>query len=136
MARLSSPRINKRPRLEIIPFIDIMFFLLATYMMVSLSMIQNQGIILHLPAAGTATPDTKPNEITLSIDAKGTMSWNKEVVSEQVLKANLMDLKQQNTEAKLVIQADKACDYGTVVRVLDMARNVGLTKFILRTQRE
>ena len=59
MPSLPSPRGKTRPRLEIIPFIDIMFFLLATFMMVSLSMIKNEGLPVKLPQAATATPQNR-----------------------------------------------------------------------------
>ena len=59
MPAIPSPRAGRRPRLEIIPFIDIMFFLLATFMMVSLSMIDIQGIDLNLPAQVPQNHKTK-----------------------------------------------------------------------------
>ncbi len=71
MARLPSPRAKVRPRLEIIPFIDIMFFLLATFMMVSLSMIRNEGISVHLPTAATAVPQERHDQVSLSVTEAG-----------------------------------------------------------------
>jgi biopolymer transport protein ExbD len=56
MTIIPSPRGQKRARIEIIPLIDIMFFLLATFVMVSLSMVKNQGIPVRLPSAATGQP--------------------------------------------------------------------------------
>ena len=56
MTTIPSPRSTRRARIEIIPLIDIIFFLLATFVMVSLSMIQNRGIPVQLPAATTGVP--------------------------------------------------------------------------------
>lgn len=59
MTKIPSPRSNKRARIEIIPLIDIIFFLLATFVMVSLSMVQNRGIPVTLPAAATGAPQAE-----------------------------------------------------------------------------
>ncbi len=53
---IPSPRPQKRARIEIIPLIDVIFFLLATFMMVSLSMVKNKGISVNLPVAAASQP--------------------------------------------------------------------------------
>ena len=72
----------KRARIEIIPLIDIIFFLLATFIMVSLSMSKNQGVQVQLPTAGTAASLGDQQEldksITLSVNPKGEVFWNGE----------------------------------------------------------
>ncbi len=137
MARLTSPRSHSRPRLEIIPFIDIMFFLLATYMMVSLSMIQNQGIDLQLPGAKSATAhDLKSDTVTVSVISTGEIFWNQEGVTKEGLVIHLQELKQISPEAKLIIQGAKEAPYGQMVELLDAARGVGLTKLHLRTEKK
>ena len=57
--RIPSPTVARRARIEIIPLIDIMFFLLATFVMVSLSMVKNQGIPIRLPVATTSAPQDR-----------------------------------------------------------------------------
>ena len=52
--KITSPVSRKKARIEIIPLIDIMFFLLATFVMVSMSMVKNQGIAVNLPKASTS----------------------------------------------------------------------------------
>ncbi len=56
MTPIPSPRSKKRARIEIIPLIDIIFFLLATFVMVSLSMVKNKAIPVNLPPASTGAP--------------------------------------------------------------------------------
>lgn len=137
MARLPSPRPQSRVRLEIIPFIDIMFFLLATYMMVSISLIQNQGLDLQLPGAKSTTKvDPQLNSVTISVSPDGAVYWNKEKVSKESLPMRFQEMKQVDPEAKIVIQGDKIAPYGQIVEVLDLARSVGLTKLHLRTEKE
>jgi biopolymer transport protein ExbD len=123
--------------LEIIPFIDIMFFLLATYMMVSLSMIQNQGMDLQLPGAKSVTVHEPKNDtVTLSVLASGELFWNREKISKETLTLHLQELKQVSADSKLIIQGDKEAPYGQVVEVLDAARAVGLTKLHMRTEKK
>ncbi|MES2308054.1 MAG: biopolymer transporter ExbD [Verrucomicrobiota bacterium] len=137
MARLVSPRPHSRPRLEIIPFIDIMFFLLATYMMVSLSMIQNQGMDVQLPGAKSISSQEPKSDIaTISVLENGEIYWNKELVVKESLLLHLQELKQVSPDSKLIIQGDKAAPYGKVVEVLDLARGVGLTKLHMRTEKK
>jgi len=74
---IPSPRSRKRPRIEIIPLIDVIFFLLATFMMVSLSMVKNNGIKVNLPAASTSTTQDHHNETTISVTKDGGLFFDK-----------------------------------------------------------
>lgn len=135
MATLSSPRAKIRPRLEIIPFIDIMFFLLATFMMVSLSMVQNEGIDLQLPAANTSVPtNDPPQRTTISLAEDGGIYWEKVALSKEELSAKMAAIKKTAPETKIILQGDFSCDFGKVVEVFDLARSHGLTKLIIRTR--
>ncbi|MDX6766229.1 MAG: biopolymer transporter ExbD [Candidatus Methylacidiphilales bacterium] len=136
MPAIPSPRHGRRPRLEIIPFIDIMFFLLATFMMVSLSMVKGEGIELLLPKARSAAalPD-QPVTVTVSVDARGVLHWNREPVDRTVLSARLAGLKETAPDSTLIVEADYGCEFGRVVEVFDEARRLGLVKLIIRTEK-
>src|SRR5512134_2453415 len=69
--RIGSPLPHKKTRIEIIPLIDIMFFLLASFMMVSLQMQKVQTIRASLPTATQARTDTKSDLINLTVDPFG-----------------------------------------------------------------
>jgi biopolymer transport protein ExbD len=69
-------RSRRRARIEIIPLIDIIFFLLATFMMVSLSMIQNHALSVHLPVAASGAPVDQSHAVSLSVMQDGTYAWN------------------------------------------------------------
>ena len=58
---------RKKARIQIIPLIDIMFFLLATFVMVSTSMIKNKGISVNLPVAETGQKEARKNYASLSV---------------------------------------------------------------------
>src|SRR6186997_3151614 len=92
----------KRARIEIIPLIDIIFFLLATFIMVSLSMSKNQGVQVSLPTASTAASLGDQNEldkaVTLSVNSKGEVFYNKEKISIAQLPLKLQSLKAQSKD--------------------------------------
>ena len=70
---IPSLRSRKRARIEIIPLIDVVFFLLATFMMVSLSMVKNNGIKVNLPAAATSAPQEHNDRTTISVTKDGDL---------------------------------------------------------------
>lgn len=133
MARLASPRLRIRPRLEIIPFIDIMFFLLATFIMVSLKLIQNHGIPVHLPAASTAAPQPRQEEVDLTVTESNGIYWNKEPVSIAELPVRLQALKASRPEPHIFINGDAKADFGQAVAVLDAVRTAGIANVAIET---
>ena len=88
-----SPSSRKRARIEIIPLIDIMFFLLATFLMVSLSMIKNQGVQVNLPAAATSAPQEQKDFAIISITEQGDIFYNKEKIEPDQLRPYLESLR-------------------------------------------
>src|SRR5678816_1324213 len=75
--RVASPIPHKKARIEIIPLIDIMFFLLASFMLASLSMIRLQSVKLNLPTATTASKQLQPGIVNISVDQAGIISIDK-----------------------------------------------------------
>ena len=126
--RLSSPIPKKRARIEIIPLIDIMFFLLASFMMVSLSQTHMKGIRVNLPAA-IAPPQNQPKDYVAIKVAEGNAVYfdNQFVPDDQVL-PRLYQLRAANPDIKVSISASMLAIHGDVISVLDKVRNAGITK--------
>ena len=124
----SSPVRIKRARIEIIPLIDIMFFLLASFMLVSLTMINMKGIDVNLPTATSAQPNSKPDFTIVSIDALMDIYFEKEKVAREDLLPRFQALYEKNHDVRIFIRADKDATYETVVYVLDKARAAGIQK--------
>lgn len=129
--RVSSPIPKKHARIEIIPLIDIMFFLLASFMMVSLSQVHMKGIRINLPsikAVPQATPPpTKKDYTSLFIDADGIVHFDQQVVPDDQVPARLLQLYKANPGAKVFISADKEALHGDVIKLLDRARQAGIS---------
>jgi len=134
--RIASPVSRKRARIEIIPLIDIMFFLLATFIMVSLSMIQNQGMPVNLPSAKTSKPDEAKPTVAIVVGKDGKITWNKEETTLEQLPAKLAALTVSIEDPKVILHGDKESDFGLVVQVLDRVRAAGVKKTAIRTSRD
>jgi biopolymer transport protein ExbD len=130
---------GKKARIEIIPLIDIIFFLLATFIMVSLSMTKNQGVQVALPTASTAASlgDQKEMDkaVTLSVTEKGEVFYNKEKITLAQLPLKLQTLKSTSQDPKVVINGDAGVDYKHVVGVLNEVRKMGIAKVRLNTDK-
>jgi biopolymer transport protein ExbD len=124
----SSPVPIKRARIEIIPLIDIMFFLLASFMLVSLTMINMKGMDVNLPTATSAQPNDKPDFTIVSIDALMDVYFEKEKVPKDEVLARFQKLYEANHDVRIFIRADKDATYENVVFVLDKARTAGIQK--------
>jgi len=126
--KIGSPFPHKKARIEIIPLIDIMFFLLAAFMMASLSMIKLQSIKLDLPTATAATRDFKPEIINITVDKIGDIYIEKKPVNVVELHQYLSNKFRINTNVPVYISGDKDATHGAVIRVLDLVRREGIQK--------
>jgi biopolymer transport protein ExbD len=126
--RLSSPVPHKRARIEIIPLIDIMFFLLASFMMVSLSQTHMKGIRVNLPAAQGPPPTGQLDFVTVKVLEGDAVFFNNEFVPEDQVLPRLFALHRGNPDVKLSLSAAPKAVYGDVIGVLDKIRQVGITK--------
>ena len=131
---IPSPGAKRRARIEIIPLIDIIFFLLATFVMVSLSMVKNKGIPVNLPVAATAQPQERKDFASISITEKGEVFFDKQLVTPAELEAALKDLLAANPEPKIFINGDTKAEYGKAVEVLDTMHRLGIAKIAIETR--
>lgn len=125
---------RKRPRIEIIPLIDIIFFLLATFVMVSLSMVKNQGITVNLPVAATGRPLDQMVSKTVTITKDGEVLLDKENLGIVGVVARLKEFKAQNQDIKVFINGDESADFGLVIRIFDELRKIGIGKVLIQTK--
>lgn len=131
---------KKGARIEIIPLIDIIFFLLATFIMVSLSMSKNQGVQVALPGATTAQSLGEQSEldkaVTISVNDKGEIFFNKDKISLAQLPMKLQTYKVTAKDPKVIINSDGNADFKFVVGVLDEVRKIGIAKVGINTDKK
>ena len=126
--RLASPVPKKRARIEIIPLIDIMFFLLASFMMVSLSQTHMKGIRVNLPAAIAPPPSQVKDYVSIKIQEGNVVYFDNQPVSDDQVLPRLFELHRANPDIKVSISASLMAMHGDVITVLDKVRSAGITK--------
>ena len=126
--KLHSPLPERKTRLEIIPLIDVMFFLLASFMMVSLTMTKQQTIKVNLPVASATQSDFKPDMINLGVNATGDVFFDKAAIMLPELDRKLAERFGKDPATPVYISADVNTRYADLVKVLDAAKRIGFTK--------
>jgi biopolymer transport protein ExbD len=120
----------KKARIEIIPMIDTIFFLLVFFMISTLSMARYSGLPVNLPKA--ATGQQAPSEsAAVTIKADGTVAIDKQAVSRDQVRDILKDRLAKNPELLVLINADEQVEHGIVVEIMDAARQAGVVKMAI-----
>ena len=122
----SSRNGRKKARIEIIPLIDIMFFLLACFMLVSLTMVNSKSVKVSLPTAQTGEAENKPNTLSISVDATGGIFLDKRPIGKNELQTELTRDHSENKNTRVVISGDLEARHGVVIAVLDRVRSAGI----------
>ena len=122
-----SPMPRKRGRIEIIPLIDIMFFLLAAFMMVSIHKVKVKSLKVSLPTdVPVSQLEAKEDFITLAIDAQGHVAIDKEMVPDtNALLDKMKTIYARNKDQKVLVAADRDSRNGDVIAVLGKLRIAG-----------
>jgi biopolymer transport protein ExbD len=122
------PPENAEARIEIIPLIDIMFFLLAAFMLVSLSLVNLKSVKVNLPTATLATTETLQGFVSLSVDKAGLVFLDRKPVGAHELVATLAAWQKTNAALRVFISGDCDARHGDIIRVLDLVRSTGIDK--------
>ena len=126
--KIHSPLKRKRTRLEIIPLIDIMFLLLASFMMVSLQMQKVRTIKASLPTATQITSSAKPDMIKLKVDAYGQPSVDNKPMSFPELGNLLAERLRANTNVPVYLSGSRNSTHGEMIYVLDFVKRAGVQR--------
>ena len=105
-----------------------MFFLLAAFMLVSLSMVNMKSVKVNLPTATVANTDTKNDFITLSVDKAGMIFFDKQPVGPNELAQRLATVQRTNENVRVFISGDGDARHRDMIRVLDVVRSLGIQK--------
>jgi biopolymer transport protein ExbD len=124
--KIGSPVPHKKARIEIIPLIDIMFFLLASFMLASLSMMRLQSLSMNLPTATAARRDTKPDMVNLAVDQLGNISIDKKAFDFVEARHYLTERAKTNSALPVYISGNENATHGMVIHVLDLVKSVGI----------
>ncbi|TCT21420.1 ExbD/TolR family protein [Thiobaca trueperi] len=121
---------RRKARIEIVPMIDIMFFLLVFFILVTLNMIPASGIGSRLPASSSAEHLESP-QVVISLDAAGMISVDRQSLSLEQL-ATL--LRERGAESRVVIAGAEEAALSDLVTVMDTCRHAGISRIGIATR--
>ena len=126
--RLTSPIPRRHSRIVIIPLIDIMFFLLASFMMVSLQMNKAENIKVNLPPATEGRHDFKPDMVNIAVDKTGGVWLEKKPIALPELALVLSNRFRSDTNVPVYLSGDRDTLHGVMADVLETVRRAGVQK--------
>ena len=130
----TGPGGSKKARIEIIPLIDVIFFLLATFVLFTLSLNKSNGIPVQLPSVEIGEVRDLAGTATVSITAEGTLAWNKDPITLDEFLDRLQRFhREQLTEGRILINGDERALFAQAIYVFDQARRAGFTKVYIET---
>ncbi|QYM78520.1 biopolymer transporter ExbD [Horticoccus luteus] len=126
---------KKKARIEIIPLIDVIFFLLATFVLFTLSLAKIQSVPINLPVASNdRTPNKDDEPVRLQISDQGTCYWNRELINLSEIEPRLTQYMSQNANPRVLIAGDDKAKFGPTVQVLDEVRKAGIQQVSVETR--
>jgi len=128
-----SRRIPKKARIEIVPMIDTIFFLLVFFMVATLSMTKQQGLPVNLPRAATGEREIREN-VTLTLTKEGRLYYNKKEIGLTDLSPRLEADLSENPKVLVIINADTEVLHGRVVEVMDEVKALGAARMAIATK--
>ena len=129
--------LKKKSSINIIPMIDVIFFLLVFFMLFTTFRTTPEGIEMQLPKAVTATEQQNENFI-VQIDKDGNYYYEDQslALNQIISEAQAVNSNSENTNLTIVISADKDTRYENVVSLMDGMRNAGITQLALAADKE
>lgn len=125
---------KKKARIEIIPLIDVIFFLLATFVLFTLSLNKSGGVSgINLPASETGE-NREPSQVTISVTEAGTIAWNKDFISLSEFIERLKAYKITDPDGRILINGDEGALFNAALYVFDEARKTGFQKVFIETK--
>ena len=131
---------KKKARIEIIPLIDVIFFLLATFVLFTLSLNKISSLPVDLPVAN---PNSQPNPndptVYLQVSDQGNCYWKQgvrsapELITVGEIAPRLADYKNRESNPRVLIQGDSKARFGAAVLALDEVRKAGIAQVSVQT---
>ena len=126
---------RKKARIEIIPLIDVIFFLLATFVLFVLSLNNIKSVPVDLPVAAPPTNQPPPTDsVTIQVSGDGAIFWNRELIDMNEVPSRLAYYKTQTDDPKIMIAGDEKARFGFTVALLDEVRKANILKFSVETR--
>jgi len=125
----------KKANIQIIPLIDVIFFLLATFVLFTISLNRSEGLTVTLPPSSTGVVRDTAGSVTVTVSVDGSLGWNKEQISLDEFLDRLQNYyRTAGDTARILINGDENAMFSQVRYVFDEARKIGFKKVFLETR--
>src|ERR1700709_970895 len=114
--------VRKKARIEIIPLIDVIFFLLATFVLFTLSLNRILSVPVDLPTSTPSKEEKKDNLVTIQVSGEGAVFWNREAIDMTEVPSRIAYYKTQTEDPRILVAGDERARFGSTVAVLDEIR--------------
>jgi biopolymer transport protein ExbD len=121
---------RKKARIEIIPMIDTVFFLLVFFMMASLAMVVYRGMPVNLPKAESGQL-TRDDNVAITLGKNGETYLNREPTTREALPGQIRSVVAANPNVVVMINADGEVLHRRVVDIVDVARTAGVARLAI-----
>ena len=132
--RLIDDEIDVAPQINILPMIDVIFSILAFFIISTLFLTRSEGLPVNLPKASTSQLQ-RTEQITVTIDKEGKIFLNREPIEVDALEKAVRELVLPNQTSVVAIKADEAVEHGDVVAVMDRLRRIDEVKLAIATKK-
>jgi biopolymer transport protein ExbD len=125
---------KKKARIEIIPLIDVIFFLLATFVLFTISLNKSEGLPVTLPQSSTSEPRDPAGSVTITVTSEGTLAWDKDPVTLDEFLIRLQRYKIAEPNPRILINGDENAYFSQAIYVFDEVRKSGINKVLIETR--
>ncbi|MDI1250463.1 MAG: biopolymer transporter ExbD [Lacunisphaera sp.] len=129
----TGPGGKKRARIEIIPLIDVIFFLLATFVLFTLSLNKSNGVSVQLPTAVSSEARDPNGTVTISVTDEGALAWDKDLITLDEFLQRLQVYRREFPDGRILINGDERAFFAQAIYVFDEARKAGFLKVYIET---
>lgn len=126
---------RKKARIEIIPMIDTMFFLLVFFMVATMSMTVMRGLLVNLPQGKSQDNKQVSETRSVTVTPEGGIYLDKKHVGLEELVRTLSGEAEADQDALVIINADESVSHGKVVEVMDAVKLAGIKRLAIATKR-
>lgn len=128
----------KKARIEIIPLIDVIFFLLATFVLFTLSLQRMRVVDAAFPQVGDK-PGVDSGTVFIQASVDGTYYWKRgsdgapEAITAPELGPRLDEYRRASSDPRVFVRSDGQAKLGDAVRILDEVRRAGIKQVAVET---
>ncbi|MDA8150189.1 MAG: biopolymer transporter ExbD [Nitrospiraceae bacterium] len=126
---------SPKARIELIPMIDIMFFLMVVFIFISMSLVKLNGLTVDLPKSAAHPIEHKPKMVDITITEEGKILFEAAPVTLDELKLRLAPLAADKTQKySIIVTGDKDSKLQTLVDVMDLSNSLGFSSVSIRSE--